>query len=47
LDVYQFFHENHQFFEIFEITGFDGSLILIFFPQRTATGGSVIRTEMS
>lgn len=31
---YQFFHENHNFFKIFEVSRIGGSLILIFFSKK-------------
>jgi hypothetical protein len=41
LVLYQIFHENYQFFKIFEIIGIGSSLILILF-QRIETDNSLI-----
>jgi hypothetical protein len=38
----QFFCENYQFFEVFEITGTGGSSSLILISQNTRTGSSLI-----
>jgi hypothetical protein len=37
----QFFHENHKFFLVLEITATEDSLVLIFFFQRTKTSDSL------
>jgi hypothetical protein len=42
----QFFHENHKFFLVLEITATEDSLILIFFFQRTKTSNSLILKQL-
>jgi hypothetical protein len=39
--IWQFFHENHQFFEVFQAIGTNNSLILNFF-QKTEIESSLI-----